>query len=84
MTAAAVPDGMAARVAQALACAEQVPSPCISVCAMVAASGLCGGCLRRIEEIAGWSRMDDAAKRQVWQLIAQRAGLSPMSTEPTS
>ncbi len=84
MTAQAVPDGMAARVAQALACAGPVPSPCISVCAMVAATGLCGGCLRRIDEIAGWSRMDDAAKRQVWQHIAQRAGLNPVSTEQTS
>lgn len=80
MTAGTVTDALATRVAHALACAEQLPSPCISVCAMVAATGLCGGCLRSIEEIAGWSRMDDAAKRQVWQSIAQRAGLAQQTS----
>ena len=67
---------MADRVAQALACADQVPSPCISVCAMLPATGLCGGCFRNIEEIAAWSRMDDGGKRLVWRRIAQRAGLT--------
>lgn len=49
-----------------------VASPCIDVCRMDAASGLCEGCLRTIDEIAAWSRMDDAAKRRVWQLIEGR------------
>lgn len=39
---------------------------------MDAASGWCGGCLRTIDEIAAWSVMDDAQKRQVWQRIGQR------------
>ena len=77
----AVPEGLAARVVQAVASAEQLPSPCISVCQMLPDTGLCAGCLRTLDEIAGWSRMDDAAKRQVWQHIAQRAGL-PVG-EPT-
>jgi len=49
-----------------------VASPCIDVCRMDAASGLCEGCQRTIDEIAGWSRMDDAARRQVWTLIEAR------------
>ncbi|TXC66892.1 DUF1289 domain-containing protein [Piscinibacter aquaticus] len=49
-----------------------VPSPCISVCKMDARSGWCEGCLRTIDEIAGWSTMDDGAKRRVWQLLPQR------------
>ncbi len=53
--------------------AQDVPSPCCSVCRMDAGSGLCDGCLRPIDEIAGWSRMDDAAKRRIWQAIAVRA-----------
>jgi hypothetical protein len=72
----AVAQTMAGRVAQALACSAQVPSPCISVCAMLPATGLCAGCYRSIEEIAAWSRMDDDGKRLVWQRIAQRAGLA--------
>lgn len=50
-----------------------VPSPCLSICRMDAATGLCEGCLRTLEEIAAWSTLDDEAKRTVWQVIAQRA-----------
>lgn len=50
----------------------QPPSPCVSVCCMSPESGLCGGCLRTLDEIAAWSAMSDAAKRVVWQEIAQR------------
>lgn len=49
-----------------------IPSPCINVCRMDAASGLCIGCWRTIDEIAAWSRMDDEGKRAVWQAIALR------------
>ncbi|MBI5277546.1 MAG: DUF1289 domain-containing protein [Burkholderiales bacterium] len=52
---------------------EPVPSPCMSVCRMDAASGICEGCLRTLDEIAAWSVLDDSQKREVWQLIAQRA-----------
>ena len=52
---------------------EPVPSPCVSVCRMAPASGLCEGCLRTLDEIAGWSRMDDAGRRAVWRRIARRA-----------
>lgn len=30
-------------------------SPCIGVCRMDAESGLCQGCFRTLDEIAGWS-----------------------------
>jgi predicted Fe-S protein YdhL (DUF1289 family) len=39
---------------------------------MDAATGLCAGCARTIEEIAQWSRYSDDDKRAVWQRIAQR------------
>ena len=51
-----------------------VPSPCVSVCRMDAASGLCAGCLRSLDEIAAWATLPDAARRDVWARIAQRAG----------
>ena len=50
-----------------------VPSPCISICRMVAETALCEGCFRTIPEIAGWRRMGDDEKRSVWGLIEQRA-----------
>lgn len=55
-----------------LASTGDVGSPCVSVCRMDA-SGLCEGCLRTLPEIAGWSGMDDAARRVVWGLVWQRA-----------
>ncbi len=51
---------------------SHVPSPCVSICTMNPVSQLCEGCLRSLSEIGEWSRDDDARKRQVWQLIAQR------------
>jgi uncharacterized protein len=51
---------------------DGVASPCISVCRMDAATGWCEGCLRTIDEIAGWSLFDDDAKRAVWDKIEAR------------
>ncbi|MEM5399713.1 MULTISPECIES: DUF1289 domain-containing protein [Paraburkholderia] len=48
------------------------PSPCINICRMDERSGLCEGCLRTIDEIAGWSTFDDEAKRAVWDAIETR------------
>lgn len=49
-----------------------VSSPCIGVCTMDASTGWCEGCLRTIEEIAGWSLFDDGEKRAVWDALALR------------
>ena len=34
---------------------------------------LCVGCLRTLDEIALWGRMEDEAKREVWRLIEDSA-----------
>ena len=58
-----------------------VASPCINVCRMDAATGWCEGCLRTIDEIAAWSRLPDAIKREVCaQLPARRAALPAATT----
>ncbi|MEA3089516.1 MAG: hypothetical protein QOJ04_858 [Caballeronia sp.] len=44
---------------------EAVASPCIDVCRMNPSTGLCDGCFRTIDEIAGWSSFDDAQKAEV-------------------
>jgi uncharacterized protein len=56
---------------------DEVPSPCISVCRMDPASELCEGCLRTLDEIALWGRMEEEGKREVWKLIGQRLALTP-------
>ncbi|MDO8889960.1 MAG: DUF1289 domain-containing protein [Hydrogenophaga sp.] len=52
--------------------APGVPSPCISVCEMDEATSSCKGCFRTLAEISQWSRMADADKIAVWQLIEAR------------
>ena len=49
-----------------------IPSPCISVCRMDERTGWCEGCLRTLDEIAAWSKLDDADKRAVWRLLDER------------
>ncbi len=63
---------IAEKVGPVLAMADNLPSPCISVCRMDAQSGLCEGCLRTLDEIARWSTLPDAGKREVWALIGRR------------
>ncbi len=55
------------------AMAHNLPSPCVSICQMDAANGLCTGCLRTLEEIAIWGQLDDIGKRVIWRYIAARA-----------
>lgn len=57
---------------------DPVPSPCVNLCRIDPASGLCAGCWRSLDEIAAWSRMSDADKRQVWQALALRRAQWPM------
>jgi predicted Fe-S protein YdhL (DUF1289 family) len=49
-----------------------VASPCISVCKMNPATGLCEGCLRTIDEIAHWGLFDDDEKRAVLTQLTTR------------
>ena len=55
-----------------IASESRVPSPCISVCEMDAATGLCAGCLRTLDEIAAWSVLDDAEKQAVLKRLPLR------------
>lgn len=58
---------------EGLPAGEPVPSPCINICRIEPASGLCEGCRRTIEEITDWRMLSDAGKREVWALLAQRS-----------
>ena len=64
---------LAERAVAVRGAADAVPSPCTSVCRMDKLSGFCEGCLRTIPEIAGWSKMEDEARRHVWRAIELRA-----------
>jgi predicted Fe-S protein YdhL (DUF1289 family) len=51
---------------------DELASPCIDVCRMNPASGLCEGCFRTLEEIAAWSSMSGEEKRQALARIPAR------------
>ena len=54
-----------------------VQSPCINICKMDAANGLCTGCWRTLDEIAAWSRLDDTARSAILTAVQQRRQNQP-------
>jgi predicted Fe-S protein YdhL (DUF1289 family) len=53
----------------------EVDSPCIKICVVHAQTRLCTGCLRSIDEIAGWSQMSPDARSAVMDALPDRANL---------
>jgi predicted Fe-S protein YdhL (DUF1289 family) len=49
-----------------------VPSPCVSVCRIDPANGLCEGCSRTLDEIADWGTMTDPDRLATWARIVRR------------
>ncbi|MBI3677160.1 MAG: DUF1289 domain-containing protein [Proteobacteria bacterium] len=47
-------------------------TPCIKVCTMDAASGLCTGCGRSLDEIARWGGMSDRERAEIMRVLPQR------------
>jgi predicted Fe-S protein YdhL (DUF1289 family) len=50
-------------------------SPCIQVCVLDPASGLCRGCRRSLAEIASWPTLDGAAKRRILADLPRRPAM---------
>jgi hypothetical protein len=55
---------------------DEVKSPCVNVCRMNSRTGYCEGCLRSIDEIAGWSQFSADEKRAVIARLAARRELT--------
>ena len=63
------------RIGAAEGAGADVPSPCISVCALDARGQLCAGCFRTLDEIAAWSVLDaPTSARWSPRSRARRAG----------
>jgi predicted Fe-S protein YdhL (DUF1289 family) len=57
--------------------AGPIASPCIKVCAIDPATGLCLGCARTLDEIARWSVMGDAERARIMgELRARRMNVN--------
>jgi len=49
-----------------------IASPCINLCQMDSASGLCRGCFRTLDEITRWTRIDDTERVTIINAAARR------------
>ena len=47
-------------------------SPCVKVCQLDHAKGVCIGCLRTLSEIAGWSQMSGDERRRIMADLPNR------------
>ncbi len=52
--------------------AARVPSPCLNVCRMDDATGVCVGCFRTLEEIADWGGADDGRRLAILAAVERR------------
>jgi len=50
----------------------EVASPCVNVCQMDPQTGLCRGCLRTLDEIAGWMDYTVSEKLEVLGRLDER------------
>ena len=52
-----------------------IKTPCIKVCVVDGESGLCLGCFRRLNEVAGWTRFSDAERDAILAELPERRRL---------
>jgi predicted Fe-S protein YdhL (DUF1289 family) len=57
---------------------KSIATPCIQVCAIDGASGLCFGCYRTLKEVAAWARFSDAERVEIMaSLPSRRSRIDP-------
>jgi predicted Fe-S protein YdhL (DUF1289 family) len=49
-----------------------IPSPCVGVCRLDPATGLCAGCMRTLDEIAAWPAASSAERLQIVHKLRAR------------
>jgi predicted Fe-S protein YdhL (DUF1289 family) len=51
---------------------DKLESPCVKVCQLDHAKGVCVGCLRTLSEIAGWGQMSGEERRRIMADLPKR------------
>ncbi|WP_299008789.1 DUF1289 domain-containing protein [uncultured Caulobacter sp.] len=55
------------------AAAQPIETPCVKVCVLDPASGLCTGCRRSLREIAAWGSMPPEMRARIMSELPGRA-----------
>ncbi|QTC90334.1 DUF1289 domain-containing protein [Brevundimonas goettingensis] len=53
---------------------KAIATPCVKVCIVDGASGLCLGCYRTLVEIGGWSGLTDEQRAEIMADLPKRKG----------
>ena len=51
----------------------EIESPCVKICVIHEDTGLCVGCYRTRDEIAGWSRLTPQERADIMQGLSARS-----------
>jgi predicted Fe-S protein YdhL (DUF1289 family) len=49
-----------------------IETPCVKICTLDPKAGLCRGCGRTVDEIAGWTRFSGAERERIMSLLPAR------------
>lgn len=58
-------------------------TPCIKVCVIDPASGLCEGCGRTLDEIAQWSSLSEAERLAIMAVLPERLQERAAESKPS-
>jgi predicted Fe-S protein YdhL (DUF1289 family) len=61
-----------------------IETPCVKVCTLDARAGLCLGCGRTIDEIAGWGAMSADERRRIMAELPTRLAAGGRTTHATA
>jgi predicted Fe-S protein YdhL (DUF1289 family) len=63
---------------------RRIESPCIGVCIIDEATGLCEGCLRTLDEVAVWGSSSAQQRRAILAAIDRRRARPAIDRPPVS
>jgi predicted Fe-S protein YdhL (DUF1289 family) len=58
---------------------EPIESPCVRVCAVDGARGICIGCGRTLKEIASWTALAPQERRAIMDALPERLATLPVA-----
>ena len=76
-----IPAGGAGQAVRPADLLRPMETPCINVCVIDASTGLCAGCARSLQEIAGWAAMTDVERRRIMRDLPARRGQARQAAE---